>query len=194
MKTRVVLMVLVLVAGAPSQQATRRSGPESRESAVVLVGAPVELADTLSFSIDAAPLPRLAILRGRRRSEGNAAFEVDGKVWGTAGGFGAGTELFDAALPLAGTPGTGKKITLGIRPMAPGVTVDRVEIIPASRVQFVIRDQATKEAIPGHAFIERVEGGTPPVERAVRRLSARALLVDLDRRPRRPLPARSRRP
>jgi hypothetical protein len=156
----VLVLVLVLGALAPCQQATRPAAPESLKDGALLVGSPVELGEKLAFTVEASPLPRLAVLRGRRAAGGNAAFEVGGKVWGTAAGFDLGASLFDASLPLVGGGG---RLALAILPSAPGITVDRVEIVPASRVRFVIRDQATKVEIPGQAFIESVEGGSPPM-------------------------------
>jgi hypothetical protein len=161
MRRAAAAIVLALAGLAHSQ--SRPSPTDTRaDASVVFVAAPLDLAEKVSWTIDPAPLPRLAIVRGRRRPSGDAVIEVGGSTWGTAAGFDAGAGLFDAALPIAGGPG-GKKLALAIRPTAPGVTLDRVEIVPAARVRFVIRDQATKAVIPGSVTTERLEGGTPPV-------------------------------
>src|SRR5262249_26168046 len=82
--------------------------------------------------------------------------------WGTAAGFVAGADLFSAAMPLqGGWPGAGK-FPFSIRPTIRGVILDDVEVVPASRVRFVIRDQGTKQEIPGFAAVEAIDGWPPP--------------------------------
>jgi hypothetical protein len=152
--------VVLLAAVALGQQATRPSAPKAE----VLVGEPRELGDKIEVVIGPSAEPRLAVVRGRRARGGNASLEIDGAVWGTVAGFPpltSGGDLFDAALPIAPSAGT-KTSSLVIRPSAPGVTVDRVELVPASRVRFTIRDQGSKALIPGEASVDLVEGGPPP--------------------------------
>jgi hypothetical protein len=154
-----VLQVILLAGAVSAQQASR---PSTRKApSEVLVAAPVNLAEKLELKIEPAPEPRLAVIRGSRKEGANATLEIDGGVWGTVTGFAVGPELFDAALPIVGAPAGARKTTLVIRPSAPGVTIDRVELVPASRVRFVIRDQGSKAEIPGEASIETVEGAPP---------------------------------
>src|SRR5262249_54281297 len=83
-------------ASRPSAAATRPDGP------VVLVKGPEELQRKRDLSIEPSADPRMLVVRGRLGKAGDATFEVNGDVWGTAGGFTLGADLFAASMPLPG--------------------------------------------------------------------------------------------
>jgi hypothetical protein len=158
----IIISIVVAAAALAQRPAGPASQPGTRKGAVVLVKGPVDLGEKLEFQIDPDPDPRVLVIKGRRTPSANASFDVNGESWGTVAGFSAGPETFEAALPLAGTAANGRKIAFAIRPGSPGVTLDEVAVIPAARVRFVIRDQASKAAMPGEAAVESIDGKPAP--------------------------------
>jgi hypothetical protein len=134
------------------------------EAALALFRGPAPLAKRLEYAIPASADPRMLLIRGQLGA-GQATFEIDGEAWGTAGGFATGGGLFEASMPLASqAAGGAKPRVFSIRPVAPGLVLDEVSVVPAARVRFVIRDQGSKVAIPGFAGVETIGGRPPPAQ------------------------------
>ncbi|HYC79182.1 MAG TPA: hypothetical protein VEI02_16305, partial [Planctomycetota bacterium] len=146
--------------------------PASRPTPVLLQEAAAPLLAERTFEIPAARSPRLAIVRGARPPGGpsDAWIRIDDRIHGLASQFEYAPGRFAAAVPLRGAaPGAesapaGSLLRVVPKGAAdPKLILERVELLDAAVVDFMIRDQVTKAPLKGVAEVVAVDGATPPL-------------------------------
>lgn len=159
---QVLLLVLLLVGGLRAQDSRPGRPPAGPRGERLLVAAATRPSPGIvDLPFEAADVPRLVEIRGRLAESGaDLSTSLDGVPMGSLSAFPSVAGKFAAALPV---PPSTRPHVLSLRVPSPGVVVDRIALIPAARVRFTIRDQASKAFIPGIVDVGAVDGLAPPL-------------------------------